>query len=149
MGGKKVPQVVIWQKGNPPGGLAQGNHNSRDPEEDSEPLPDPGRRDSTVEGSGEQLSRSQPARSSRRLRGQNPEHKTLQGDLVFVTIAEVYRSTEDQLNEFLDTFWPDHLEDRENKKQFKTVYAVIAALVLQNKKSRLGASPAPSLPRVH
>ena len=125
-GGRKVPQVVIWQKRNPPGGQAQGHHNSRDPEEESEKLPDPGRRDPTVKRSSKQLSRSQAARSSRRLRGQKPEHDTSEGGSVFTMIAEVYRSTRDQLDEFLDTFWPDHPEDQESEKQFKAVYAVIA-----------------------
>jgi hypothetical protein len=135
VGGATYPQVVIYQSGDPPT-PAQGNHSSRDRQERSGSGPSSG------EGSRTNQSALIPTRASRRLRNQDNEFGTLEGNQIFATLAF-------RLNDLRDTFWPDHPLDSQEDHVVQAVHAVIAASVLQNRISRLGAAKAPGLPRVH
>jgi hypothetical protein len=93
------------------------------------------------------------ARSSKRLQKQAQERESQGskgsslGEGAFVTMSTMLGSTEDQVEDFFSTFWPDHPEVLGDAHQHRTVHAVVAATVLQNKTRRLGT--APSLPRIH
>jgi len=165
-GGEKVPQVT-YQRRDPPG-PAQGHNSSSVPEIDASSSSRGPEIDASSSSSMRTLS-DQPARehqegkaprrayrqrekgaepTRRSRRGKDPEHGTLDGGSVFTTVSpDDLGSTEDQLDEFLNTYWPDHPELQSQEHQFRTVYAVIAASVLANRTTRLGATT--SLPRVH
>jgi hypothetical protein len=154
-GGKKVPQVIIYQKRDPPG-LAQdqssrgieidtlssssmrtvSNKSTREPEEGTAARHVSRSREKGVKG------------TRRSRRGKSPEYGKIEGGSVFNVISpDKLGSSKDQLNEFSGTFWPDHPDTQNQEHLFRTVHAVIAASVLANRTMRLGAIS--SLPHVH
>jgi hypothetical protein len=157
---RSTPQVVIHPPRSPPD-QAQGHHSSSDHTPDtsssssmedtptSSREPSPGQV-SRLKQSFEDLQNDNAkstSRRSRRKRNLTPEYGTTDGSSLFTTLAHL-GSVEDQFDDFLDTFWPDHPELPEQEDRFKAVYAVIAASVLSNRTVRIGTNPKP-LPHVH
>ena len=131
---RSIPQVVIHQSEELLS-LVRGERGSSD----RETTTSSSRQTQRVESINSQRS----TRHSKRQRGINGDERG-KGRSVYYTFVTSLGSTENQLDEFFSTFWPDSTKERD---QVQTMHAVIAASVLANNKSRLGKLPA--LDRTH
>ena len=132
IGGQKVPMVIIRQPRNPPD-LAQGQKVSSAREEAPESTVPKTRRSKRAVEPSSRLLRSHKST----LEDNDPRDR-----LNLVTMIP-------QISDALSTLWPDHPRSAQDDRQCKTVHAVIAASVLQNRVSRQGATEPLSLPHVH